>query len=97
MWQAPGWEGWTWTTWSFVAGVTTTTLPSVSPNLSNSLGFGGHQSPQKGADTPVWLATGAAGTDTTDCYFEKRRGVTCGSSKDHNTVERPFKACEAYD
>jgi NAD(P)-dependent dehydrogenase (short-subunit alcohol dehydrogenase family) len=69
----------------------------VNSTLSNNLGFGGHQSPQEGADTPVWLATGGAGNDTTGYYFEKRRVVPCGFSKDHDTVERMFKACEAYD
>jgi NAD(P)-dependent dehydrogenase (short-subunit alcohol dehydrogenase family) len=69
----------------------------VNSTLSHNLGFGGHQSPHEGADTPVWLASGGAGTNTTGCYFEKRRVVPCGFSKDQNTVERLFKACETYD
>jgi NAD(P)-dependent dehydrogenase (short-subunit alcohol dehydrogenase family) len=68
----------------------------VNSTLSNNLGFGGHQSPYEGADTPVWLAIGGAGTHTTGRYFENRRVVPCGFSKDHNTVERLFEACEAY-
>jgi len=29
----------------------------VNSQLSNDLGFGGHESPDEGAETPVWLAT----------------------------------------
>jgi NAD(P)-dependent dehydrogenase (short-subunit alcohol dehydrogenase family) len=68
----------------------------VSSTLSNNLGFGGRQSPHEGADTPVWLAIGGAGIKTTGCYFESRRAVTCGFSKDRNTVERLYEVCEAY-
>ncbi|MCG7953781.1 MAG: hypothetical protein N0E56_21590, partial [Candidatus Thiodiazotropha endolucinida] len=68
----------------------------VNSTLSNNLGFGGHQSPEEGADTPVWLANGGAGAETTGRYFENRRKVSCGFSKDRNTMERLFKACEAY-
>ncbi|PVV05600.1 MAG: retinol dehydrogenase, partial [gamma proteobacterium symbiont of Ctena orbiculata] len=45
----------------------------VNSTLSNNLGFGGHQSPEEGADTPVWLAIGGAGIDSTGRYFEHRR------------------------
>ena len=68
----------------------------VNSTLSNNLGFGGHQSPEQGADTPVWLAIGSAGIETTGRYFENRRAVPCGFSKDRNTMERLFEACEAY-
>ena len=68
----------------------------VNSTLSNNLGFGGHQSPEAGADTPVWLAIGGAGTATTGCYFESHRAVPCGFSKDRKMVECLFDACEAY-
>ncbi|MES9950850.1 MAG: SDR family NAD(P)-dependent oxidoreductase [Candidatus Thiodiazotropha sp.] len=68
----------------------------VNSTLSNNLGFGGHQSPEEGADTPVWLAIGSAGAETTGRYFEKRKELPCGFSKDRNTMERLFEACEAY-
>lgn len=68
----------------------------VNSTLSNNLGFGGHQSPEEGADTPVWLATGGAGTEKMGCYFENRRTVSCGFSKDRDRVEKLFAACEAY-
>jgi NAD(P)-dependent dehydrogenase (short-subunit alcohol dehydrogenase family) len=69
----------------------------VNSTLSNNLGFGGHQSPEEGADTPVWLAIGSAGAETTGRYFEKRRAVPCSFSKDRKMIERLFEACEAYD
>lgn len=68
----------------------------VNSTLSNNLGFGGHQSPEAGADTPVWLAIGGAGSETTGRYFENRRAVPCSFSKDRNTMERLFETCEAY-
>ena len=68
----------------------------VSSTLSINLGFSGYQSPEEGADTPVWLAIGSAGTETTGRYFENRRAVPCGFSKDSNTVKRLYEACEAY-
>jgi NAD(P)-dependent dehydrogenase (short-subunit alcohol dehydrogenase family) len=68
----------------------------VNSTLSNNLGFGGHQSPEEGADTPVWLAIGSASAKTTGHYFENRRAVTCGFSKDRNRMQRLFEACETY-
>ena len=68
----------------------------VNSALSHSLGFGGHQSPKEGADTPLWLASGSAGSRTTGGYFENRRAVPCGFSKDRNAAEELFEACEAY-
>ncbi|PVV24911.1 MAG: retinol dehydrogenase [gamma proteobacterium symbiont of Ctena orbiculata] len=68
----------------------------VNSTLSNNLGFGGHQSPEEGADTPVWLAIGGAGIDSTGRYFEHRRATPCGFSKDRDRGERLFEACEAY-
>ncbi|MDJ0805511.1 MAG: SDR family NAD(P)-dependent oxidoreductase [Gammaproteobacteria bacterium] len=68
----------------------------VNSTLSNNLGFGGHQSPEEGADTPVWLAIGNIGTKATGCYFENRRNVPCEFSKDRKSVERLFEVCESY-
>ncbi|MES9968973.1 MAG: SDR family NAD(P)-dependent oxidoreductase [Candidatus Thiodiazotropha sp.] len=69
----------------------------VNSTLSNSLGFGGHQTPDQGADTPVWLAVGGAGAGATGRYFEHRRELPCGFSKDRDRVERLFEVCEDYD
>ena len=45
----------------------------VNSKLSNDLGFGGHESPDTGARTPVWLATGQEGGEQTGRYFEHMR------------------------
>ncbi len=69
----------------------------VNSTLSNNLGFSGHQSPEEGADTPIWLAIGNAGTEISGRYFENRQVVPCSFSNDRNRVEQLFNLCEAYE
>lgn len=66
----------------------------VVSNLSRSLGFGGHESPDQGASTPVWLATEDVGATETGKYFEHRREVRCRFSVDRDAVEALYRACE---
>jgi hypothetical protein len=66
----------------------------VVSNLSRSLGFGGHESPDQGADTPAWLATEEVGGDSTGRYFEHRREVACRFATDRDGVEALYRACE---
>jgi NAD(P)-dependent dehydrogenase (short-subunit alcohol dehydrogenase family) len=68
----------------------------VNSTLSKNLGFAGNQTPEEGADTPIWLANGGAGSNTTGDYFENRRAVLCGFSKNRDRVERLYKACEDF-
>ncbi|HFD13244.1 MAG TPA: SDR family NAD(P)-dependent oxidoreductase [Crenotrichaceae bacterium] len=68
----------------------------VNSRLSNDLGFGGHETPDQGADTPVWLATDNVGREKTGCYFEHRREVTCPFSLDKQAVENLYNACVSY-
>ena len=68
----------------------------VNSVLSNNLGFGGHQSPDEGAQTPVWLATSPVGESTTGRYFEHKRTVTCRFGQDRAAVEALYAACGAY-
>jgi len=68
----------------------------VNSTLSNNLGFGGHESPDQGADTPVWLATGKECEGVTGRYFERRRETTCRFSTDRRAANRLFEICEAY-
>ena len=68
----------------------------VNSVLSNNLGFGGHQSPDEGARTPVWLATSQVGESTTGRYFEQMRDVKCRFGRDRAAVEALFEACGAY-
>lgn len=68
----------------------------VKSTLSNNLGFGGSQTPDQGADTPVWLATGEAGGKDSGRYFESRRAARCPFSQDRAAVDTLFEACMKY-
>jgi NAD(P)-dependent dehydrogenase (short-subunit alcohol dehydrogenase family) len=66
----------------------------VNSALSNSMGFGGHESPDQGADTPVWLAASRDIEGITGKYFEHRREVACSFSKNLGEVQRLFEICK---
>jgi NAD(P)-dependent dehydrogenase (short-subunit alcohol dehydrogenase family) len=68
----------------------------VDSTLSNSLGFGGHQSADAGAETPVWLAVSEAGGQHTGKYFEHQREVSCAFARDPEAVEALYAACLSY-
>lgn len=65
----------------------------VPSKLAKSLGFGGHQTPEQAAETPVWLATEAVGEENTGKYFEHQRESTCRFGQDRDAVERLYEAC----
>jgi len=66
----------------------------VNSNLSNDLGFGGFESPDQGAATPVWLATMPAGIENSGKYFEHKKETTCHFSQDIEAVNRLYAICE---
>ena len=68
----------------------------VNSALSNDLGFGGHESPDEGARTPVWLATGPVGEQETGKYFEHMREVRDRFTTDKKAVEALYEACLRY-
>ena len=68
----------------------------VNSQLSNNLGFGGSQSPDQGADTPVWLATEPIGGDKTGRYFSQRREQHCRFGADREAVAELYEACLNY-
>lgn len=68
----------------------------VNSRLSNDLGFGGHETPDEGARTPVWLATEPIGQQKTGKYFEHLREVRCRFGEDKEAVEALFKICLRY-
>lgn len=68
----------------------------VNSQLSNDLGFGGSESPDQGAKTPVWLATTPAGQQATGKYFEHRRETRCRFGEDKQAVEALYEACLRY-
>jgi NAD(P)-dependent dehydrogenase (short-subunit alcohol dehydrogenase family) len=69
---------------------------NVDSRLSNNLGFGGHETPEQGAQTPVWLATDPIGQAETGSYFERMREVRCQFGTDRQAVERLYEVCLSY-
>jgi NAD(P)-dependent dehydrogenase (short-subunit alcohol dehydrogenase family) len=68
----------------------------VNSNLSNDLGFGGHETAQQGARTPAWLATDATGQEETGKYFEDMQMRRCRFGEDREAVNALHEACLAY-
>jgi hypothetical protein len=68
----------------------------VNSQLSNNLGFGGSQSPDDGARTPVWLATAPIGEQLSGKYFEHQKEIRCRFGEDLPAVEKLFDICLGY-
>jgi NAD(P)-dependent dehydrogenase (short-subunit alcohol dehydrogenase family) len=68
----------------------------VNSTLSNNLGFGGHETPDHGAETPVWLATHPIGQQMTGQYYEYRRVANCTFSRDRQAVNDLYERCANY-
>lgn len=68
----------------------------ANSKLSNDLGFGGHESPESAASTPVWLATEPVGQEKTGKYFENKREVRDRFVEDEGAIEALYRACLAY-
>ena len=68
----------------------------VNSKLSNNLGFGGSESPDEGARTPVWLATEPAGQQQTGKYFARRKEVTCQFASNKDAIEQLYQICSRY-
>jgi len=68
----------------------------VNSKLSNDLGFGGSETPDQGAATPVWLAISGEVSGITGAYFENRRKQHCPFMKDEQAVEGLMELCGLY-
>jgi NAD(P)-dependent dehydrogenase (short-subunit alcohol dehydrogenase family) len=68
----------------------------VNSTLSNNLGFGGQETPDQGAETPVWLATHSIGQQKTGQYYEYRRESNCTFSRDRQAVNELYESCANY-
>ena len=64
--------------------------------LSNNLGFGGHQTPDEGARTPVWLAMEPVGHEQSGKYFEQMQAICCPFAADRESVNGLHEACLRY-
>lgn len=69
----------------------------VNSKLSNDLGFGGHETPDQGAETPVWLATHPIGLETTGRYYEHKHEVACSYNRDKQAANVLYLACASYN
>ncbi len=65
----------------------------VSSKLSNNLGYGGHELPEKGAETPIWLACSEEIKDTTAKYFEDKAEKHCQFSENKEAIENLYRFC----
>lgn len=65
----------------------------VRSALSGNLGFGGTQTPDEGAKTPVWLALDSAGGEQTGQYFEHGNAMRCPFGAHRVSVEALYEAC----
>jgi len=68
----------------------------VRSTLASNLGYGGHESPDQGAETPVWLATSPQLEGLTGKYFEHMSESHCSFGSDPEMTERLFKICDAF-
>ena len=68
----------------------------VNSGLSNNLGFGGHEAPEQGAQTPAWLATDVVVQQETGKYFEYMEMRRCSFGEDTKAVEALYEDCLAY-
>ncbi len=68
----------------------------VSSKLSNNLGYGGWESPEQGADTPLFCATNPELKGSNGKYFEHRKETPCHFAADEKSVMELFELCEKY-
>jgi NAD(P)-dependent dehydrogenase (short-subunit alcohol dehydrogenase family) len=66
----------------------------VNSKLSNSMGFSGSHSPDKGAETPVWLATGEI--SKTGKWFEYLLEQPCRFSTDTEAIDKLYNICMGF-
>jgi len=69
----------------------------VNSSLSNSLGFGGSQTPDSGARNPTWLALSSRVQNITGKYFENKKEITCPFGSDLVSSQRLFEICQSYN
>jgi NAD(P)-dependent dehydrogenase (short-subunit alcohol dehydrogenase family) len=68
----------------------------VNSTLSNSLGFGGSQSPDEGAKTPVWLSTSDSVQSITGKYFEDCQETSCAFGQQKSSSQQLYEICQTY-
>ncbi|CAF1622454.1 unnamed protein product [Adineta ricciae] len=64
--------------------------------LSNSMGFGGHETPEQSARTPVYLATSDDVATITGKYFRDCKVQNDSFMKDRELVQKLYDICQKY-
>ncbi len=67
----------------------------VNSKLSNAFGFGGSESPEEGAATPLYLSLSKDVQGITGKYYEHLKAAACPFSADRNATEALFRLCES--
>lgn len=68
----------------------------VNSKLSNSFGFGGHETPEQGAATPLMLATDPVLKGKSGHYYEHMQKVSCPFSSNPGEVGALYDLCKQY-
>ncbi len=68
----------------------------ANSQLSNDLGFGGHETPDQAAETPVYIATSNDVAGITGKYFQSKKEVTCKFSQNEEEVRQLYELCQSY-
>jgi NAD(P)-dependent dehydrogenase (short-subunit alcohol dehydrogenase family) len=68
----------------------------VNSKLSSDLGFGGSESPEAGAKTPLMLAAGEGLDRISGKYFEHGRQKPCKFARDRRAIAALAERCAAY-
>lgn len=68
----------------------------VNSTLSNAMGFGGSETPEQGAKTPLWLATSEEAASYSGIYAENCKIVHDPFTADQSDVERLKFTLRAY-
>ena len=68
----------------------------VNSKLSNAFGFGGSESPEQGAETPLYLSLSDEVRGVTGKYYEHLQQVACPFVKDAREVEQLYQLCNTW-
>lgn len=68
----------------------------VKSKLSSDLGFGGHETPDQAADTPVWLVT-ADDPGPSGAFYSSRHPERCGFCQDEEELTALYERLLDYD
>lgn len=69
---------------------------NVSSKLSNNLGYGGYETPDRGAETPLKCALNPALKGLTGKFFENRNEQYCPFMAKKQEVEKLYEICQSY-